>query len=115
MPNRLLLGLILLSPILMTAHSRAQSNPKQEGPVYTDPNDAGPDFAVQGEYLGESTRAGGRKLGAQVIADGNGTFTAVFLSGGLPGEGSDGKTRIAVQGKRDGDVVAFKSSDPNGY
>ena len=115
MPNRLLLALILLSPILFTAQSIAQSDPKQEGPVYTDPKDAGPDFAVQGEYLGESTRAGGREIGAQVIADGNGTFTAVFLSGGLPGEGFDGKTRIAVQGKRDGEVVVFKSSDPNGY
>ena len=115
MPVRFGLAAVLIAFIGIAPQVPAQTRQKKEGPVYLDPKDAGPDYAVQGEYVGESSRDGGRKLGAQVIADGNGTFTAVFLSGGLPGEGFDGKTRIAVQGKRDGDIVLFKASDEQSY
>jgi len=90
----------------------AQTRQKKEGPVYLDPKDAGPDYRVQGEYVGQAT---GRKLGAQVIADGNGAFTVVILGGGLPGDGFDGKTRASSQANREGDAVVFKSSDASGY
>ena len=72
--------------------------------VFLDPAKAGPDFRVQGEYVG---MAAGQKVGAQVIALGNGTFEAVFLSGGLPGDGWDGKTASRVPGRTAGEVTSF--------
>jgi 3-keto-disaccharide hydrolase len=86
----------------MTAVACAVAAP---GDAITDLAKAGPDYALQGEYAG---RAGGEKLGAQVIAMGNGTFQAVFLPGGLPGEGWDGKTRVRIDGKTEGTDTHFE-------
>ena len=96
----------LLLPLLCIAAAR------DDHPVYTNPADAGPDYLVQGEYLGAT---GARKLGAQVIALGDGAFRAVFLPGGLPGDGYDGKTRIESDGKRDGDKTVFSPNGGRGY
>jgi hypothetical protein len=84
---------------------------KEFHPVYTDPKDAGPDYAIQGEYAGEIPKSKA-KLGVQVIGLGDGAFTAVIHTGGLPGEGWDGKPRIVIQGHRDGDKTSF---DGSGY
>jgi len=68
------------------------------------PETAGPDFLVQGEYLGE---ADGKKVGAQVVALGEGKFQAAFLPGGLPGAGWDAVTRVRVEGKTEGAKTQF--------
>jgi hypothetical protein len=86
---------------------RVAAQNKTKG-VWTDPKDTTlpPDFKVQGEYVGEIK--GGGKLGCQVIALDNGAFQAVVLPGGLPGEGWDGKNKILMDGKLDGETTTFK-------
>jgi len=78
---------------------------------------ADPDFAVQGEYLGEGTLPDGSqgKLGAQVIARGNGKFEVFFLKGGLPGEGwKKGDARVRGEAERQGDAIVVKGPDLEG-
>ncbi|MCE9608001.1 MAG: DUF1080 domain-containing protein [Planctomycetia bacterium] len=79
--------------------------------VWTDPADSSlpADFKIQGEYVG--VNASGDKLGSQVIALGNGAFQAVLFPGGLPGDGWDGKQKILVDGKLDGDKATFTPVD----
>jgi hypothetical protein len=78
-------------------------------PAFTDPDTAGIDFQIQGEYTGQLPD--GSKLAAQVIADGSGSFAAIFLPGGLPGDGCNGKYLAEVAGKLDGKSVAFAGSN----
>jgi Domain of Unknown Function (DUF1080) len=80
--------------------------------VATDADKAGPDFAIQGEYVGEI--GGGDKIAAQVIADGNGKFTSVILPGGLPGDGWDENTRITGTGVLKDGKVAIETDEGNG-
>ncbi len=54
------------------------------GDAALEPEAAGPDFALQGEYAGAG-------WGAQVVALGDGAFRAVLLRGGLPGAGATGE------------------------
>jgi len=53
-------------------------------PAFTNPADAGPDFASLGEYVGN---VGEHRWGAQIVALGDGKFDVVGHRGGLPGEG----------------------------
>ena len=81
--------------------------------AFTEVEKAGADFPVQGEYVGEMTAEDGNKraLAAQVIALGEGKFKAVFLPGGLPGDGWDGTTRFELDGKTENNQTTFPKVD----
>jgi hypothetical protein len=78
---------------------------------------ADPDFAVQGEYLGEGVLPDGTegKVGAQVIARGGGEFEVCLLAGGLPGEGwKKGDPQFRTQGRREGEQVVIQGKGLSG-
>jgi hypothetical protein len=73
----------------------------------TDPAQAGPDFAVQGEYVGENSAA-------QVIALGDGKFHIVGWSHGLPGTTPEAEKKVELDAQRDGGKVTFKTAEWTG-
>ena len=94
--NRLPLFAALLLTSLTTIQAAVMTTKKTALKVYSDPDHIDADFKYQGEYTGTITQGNGAtsKLGAQVRALGNGSFRTVFFTGGLPGDGWDGKTII---------------------
>lgn len=95
---RCLVG-VLLCLMVQTGEGRAA--PRY--PAWTNAEAAGPDFEIQGEYLGDV--GGEHAIAAQVIALGEGRFEGVLYAGGLPGGGWDDKTRFHFRGDlRDGEA-----------
>ena len=89
----LLAFLLLLTCPLVRAAAEPKPEPKDAEPT-------GPDYAVQGEYVGEVfTQAGNSPIGVQVVALGKGKFKAVGYIGGLPGEGWDRSPRKSSKAK----------------
>lgn len=87
---------------LVAAAPSFAAEKKDRGLVAITVADAGPDYAVQGEYVSATP-----PLGVQVIAEGKGAFTAVVLAGGLPGAGWDGKSRQELKGQTSGTDTTF--------
>jgi hypothetical protein len=67
------------------------------------------DFAFQGEYLGDVRAVDGRSVvfGLQVVALGDGQFSALGYQGGLPGNGWDQENMIPWNGSRQADTLTF--------
>ena len=85
---------------LAVAHISSPLPAADKLPAFNSVRTAGPDFAVQGEYVG--TVGSTYPIGIQLIALGGGKFEGIIHGGGLPGAGWDGKTRFYLRGERDG-------------
>jgi hypothetical protein len=79
--------------------------------TFTDPAKAGPELAFQGEYQGE---VGGTKIGAHVVAQGDGEFYVKGYLGGLPGDGWDGQSVREFKGKLENGKVVFGNEQTKG-
>jgi hypothetical protein len=104
----------LLVPALLLAMvvSAVAGESKQ---AFTDPAKAGPDFLVQGEYVGTvETGEGPLKIAVQAIALGDGKFQAAAYLGGLPGDGWDGQGKFKAEGETVGGVTVLKGPDDGG-
>lgn len=91
---------------MLSASFVCAAEPKK---AYLNEKDAGPDYAVQGEYTGEVTVDDEKqKIGAQVIARGDGKFQIIGYHGGLPGDGWDGGERNKLDGKTENGETRFE-------
>jgi hypothetical protein len=107
--RRLLTAAVIVATMALSAASTRAQNAKTS---FLDAKSAGPDFGVQGEYVGTIGKQ--RKLGIQVIALGKGNFDAVLYAGGLPGAGWDAKTRTKLKGQTADGKVTFKGRNFTG-
>ena len=108
-PIRTISLILILLTFVVSTMSAAPRNTKKS---FLDAESAGPDFAIQGEYVGKIGNE--TVLGAQVIALGDGKFTAVLYSKGLPGAGWDGKTKIHLDGVAEDDNARFTGTNFEG-
>ncbi|SFI40178.1 3-keto-disaccharide hydrolase [Planctomicrobium piriforme] len=107
-------GSLVGCSLLLSELAHAADKPPAP-PAYLSVKDAGPDYPLQGEYRGWQRSLGSlrssRSVGLQVIAQGDGNFTATKYYGGLPGSGWMGGERFIYTGRRFGDVVRIESPD----
>ena len=87
-----------------------QARPRVE--TFTDPDKAGRDYEIQGEYVGEVPNEG--KFGIQIVAEGDGKFTMRALRGGLPGDGWDGQTEYAFTARTESGKTTFENEHARG-
>lgn len=95
--------------LLLTLAADVVSQEKKSADTFTDPKEAGVEFQVQGEYVG--TVGGKDKIGAEVVAKGNGNYIVNFVPGGLRGAGGDQAKIIPASAKTESDKVTISSKD----
>jgi len=113
--KRWFLAALLLSSLALLSDAQAQNNDaKAKAPIeaFTDPEKAGPDYQVQGEYTGDVPGHGAFAM--QVIAEGDGKYMLRALKGGLPGDGWDGSTQHRFTGKTVNGKVTFAGNVASG-
>ena len=96
-----------LIAVLLAASTAFAAEKTPPPKAYLTPEEAGPDFQIQGEYEGTLNAA---KVGAQVIAMGKGSFRVVVFRGGLPGEPDSRKSPREVEAQKQGDSVTFTNN-----
>jgi hypothetical protein len=82
---------------------------QQSNRAITDPEKAGIDFKLQGEY--QTEKGAEEKWGAHVIAEGEGKFRVRGYRGGLPGDGWDGEAEEYIAGALDDGVVKLAAGE----
>ena len=97
-PARLLL--LAACGALFAAEPSAPKAKPADSTVFLTAEAAGPAFLRQGEF----TTTG---HGANILALGGDQYRLVLFTGGLPGAGWDGSPRSEMEGKADGEKVAF--------
>jgi hypothetical protein len=105
--------LVLALAGLQTEGGDKKLPPKQDPNVaFTDAVKAGPDYAIQGEYAGKlKIKDTEEKVGAQLVARGDGKFVVQIYPGGLPGAGWDGVHKHSGTAETSGGVVTVKGKD----
>src|SRR5690606_33960939 len=97
----------LMATALLTCAASLRA--ADENPAYTDPEQAGVDFKIQGEYEG-ITDADGNRWGAQIVALGDGKFLSAGYPGGLPGSGyRSGEEVHRLEGALENGVAVFEA------
>ena len=83
--------------------------------AYLTSEEAGPEFAVQGEYTGTiKVGANEAKLGVQVVSEGNNKLAWAAFIGGLPGDGWDGNPPMRGAGEVNGKTAVLKGETGQG-
>jgi hypothetical protein len=108
---RIAITTLLLVPcfaVMVARFAAAEPNTVE----FTDPIEAGIDYKLQGEYVGElDSDEDNKKIAIQVLALGDSKFRAVAYIGGLPGDGwSRGDERHSGEGKLMYGQVRFNSN-----
>ncbi len=110
--NRCLVTLCCV--VLISGHVLAD-DAKDPKTAFLTSEEAGPVFAVQGEYSG-TIRTGDTdvKLGVQVISEGGNKLAWVAYIGGLPGDGWDGNPPLRGTGEANGSTALLKGETGQG-
>lgn len=97
-----MLAVALVGASALSACSFAQT--------FTDPEKAGEDYKLQGEYVGNLKDGENEaRRGAQIVALGDGKFYGVGYSGGLPGDGwKRGDDKYEAKGELKDGAVTFE-------
>lgn len=105
--------LILITCICFLLPSTSSYAADPNAPVFTCAAAAGYDYKLQGEYLRDSN--GDEVAGVQVIAHGDGEFSATAFVGGLPGAGwSRGDAIHRAKGQYEGNKLVLHGDGGGG-